>query len=72
MHIAVLASAAAQVLHSAADSQAIYPAKLLGAAAQEQHTAAYISAWHISIEGLPVAEGQAQHTAAYIGTWHLP
>ena len=57
MHIAVLASAAAQVQHRAAYSQAIYPAKLpgRGAAAQEQHTATYISARHSSIEGLPVA-----------------
>ena len=31
----------------------------------------YISAWHFSIEGLPVAAGQTQHSAAYICTWHI-
>ena len=36
MHIAVLASAAVQVQHPAAYIQAIYPAKLPGAAAELQ------------------------------------
>ena len=59
--------------HPAANSQALYSARLPGAAAQEQHTAACISVWHISIEGLPVAAALrlAQHPAAYISARHI-
>ena len=51
------------------------PARLLCTAAEEQHTAAFlvrfISAWLISMAGLPVAAEQAQHTAVYIDTRHV-
>ena len=69
-HIAVLASAAAQVstLQRIAKQ---YTQQGCQALQRRSSTLQRINAWHISIEGLPVVAGQARHTAACFGTWHI-